>query len=296
MNHLTPTRCLAGLLALAVTGAPAPCQRPPAPPRPAARAPEQQRPEKLTEWPELKKADRDRARASAKQLRKTKEALRSAAVEKLVAMGAGVAPVLIPLVSDRPQNVNASLFAVLDRVTDARHAALLGRESGRKSVAWRRYLTRRLAGLRDVELLPLLRKRFEDKDEDIAFYASLGALALGDDGGLDTVLKAARERWTEQRELIAATLTPARSAAVGLKVWERIGAARPTDKMAGLRLLRYLATEDQKMLLRSYLESADFAVKRAAINAARVLHGEPALEKLSSFQAINLAKQWLQKL
>ena len=96
--------------------------------------------------------------------------------------------------------------------------------------------------------------------------------------------------------LIAATLTPARSAAVSLKVWERIGNARPTDKMAGLRLLRYLATTDQKMLLRSYLESPDFAVKKEAINTARALHGKQPLEKLSSFQAINLAKQWLQKL
>ena len=79
-------------------------------------------------------------------------------------------------------------------------------------------------------------------------------------------------------------------------VWERIAQARATDKMAGLRLLRHLATLDQKTLLRSHLESPDFTVKREAINTARVLHGEAPLEKLSSFQAINLAKQWLQKL
>lgn len=272
MNALIRTLSLTGLLV--VTAAPpGRCQEPAAPARQ----------QKLSEWPELKKADRDRARAVAKQLGKKQEKLRTAAVDKLAAMGAGVAVVLIPLVSDRPQNHNDWLFEVLDQVTDGRHAALLARESQRKSVAWRRYLTRRLAGLRDPDLLPLLRKHVEDKDADIAFYASLGALAE-------------RERWSEQRALIAATLTPARSAAVSLKVWERIGSARPTDQMAGLRLLRYLATTDQKMLLRSYLESSDFAVKKAAINTTRVLHGEQPLEKLSSFQAINLAKQWLQKL
>lgn len=285
MNALIRTLSLTGLLV--VTAAP-----PGRGQEPAAPA----RQQKLSEWPELKKADRDRARAVAKQLAKKQEKLRTAAVDKLAAMGAGVAVVLIPLVSDRPQNHNDRLFEVLDQVTDGRHAAVLARESQRKSVAWRRYLTRRLAGLRDPDLLPLLRKHVEDKDADIAFYASLGALALGESAGLDTVLEATRERWSEQRALIAATLTPARSAAVSLKVWERIGSARPTDKMAGLRLLRYLATTDQKMLLRSYLESSDFAVKKAAINTTRVLHGEQPLEKLSSFQAINLAKQWLQKL
>ena len=79
-------------------------------------------------------------------------------------------------------------------------------------------------------------------------------------------------------------------------IWKRIGQARSTDQMAGLRLLRFLAIKEQKVLLRSYLESPDFAVKREAINTVRVLHGEKPLEKLSSFQAINLAKQWLGKL
>ena len=44
------------------------------------------RAEKLAEWPPLPKADRDRARAHLKQLRKDKQALRDAASAKLVAM------------------------------------------------------------------------------------------------------------------------------------------------------------------------------------------------------------------
>lgn len=286
MTRLTTNLTLASLFALAGAAPAALCQEA----KPSARV------DKLTEWPELKKSARDRARAVAKQLRKKPEEVRAAAVDKLAAMGAGVAPVLIPLVSDRPQSANEQLFEVLDRVTDGRHAALLGREAQRKSVAWRRYLTRRLASLRDAELLPLLRSKLADKDEEIAFYAALGALALGDVAGLETVLKAARERWDDRRPVIRSVLTPARAAALSLKIWERIGAARSTDKMAGLRLLRYLATREQKVLLRSYLEAPDFAVKREAINTTRALHGLEPIEKLSSFQAINLAKQWLQKL
>ena len=257
---------------------------------------QQQDPHKLSAWPKLGKRDGDRARAAAKQFRKPRAQLHSAASERLKHLGAGVAPVLIPLISDRAQNINEHIFEVLDHVVDETHAALLARETKRKSVECRRYVARRLAGMRDKETLPVLKRMLADKDEDVAFFAALGALAVGEDIGVDGVLAAARQRWGEQRALIAATLTPARSDRAGMRIWLRIEGARPTDQMAGLRLLRYLATKSQRGRLRRYLGSADFAVKREAINTARVLHGEAALEKISSFQAINLAKQWLEKL
>ncbi len=255
-----------------------------------------QDPAKLPTWPKLAKRDGDRARAAAKQFRKKQARLHDAATEQLKGMGAGVAPVLIPLINDRAQNVNEHIFKILDHVVNETHAALLAREATRKSVECRRYVARRLAGMRDKGTLPVLKQMLADKDEDIAFFAALGALAVGDGVGVDGVLAAARQRWAEQRTLIATTLTPARSDRSGMLVWTRIEGARPTEQMAGLRLLRYLATKEQRGRLRRYLESADFAVKREAINTARVLHGEEALEKISSFQAINLAKQWLKKL
>ena len=125
MTRLTTNLTLASLFALAGAAPAALCQEA----KPSARV------DKLTEWPELKKSARDRARAVAKQLRKKPEEVRAAAVDKLAAMGAGVAPVLIPLVSDRPQSANEQLFEVLDRVTDGRLAALLGRVAQRKTVA-----------------------------------------------------------------------------------------------------------------------------------------------------------------
>lgn len=282
---------LLATLSLAL-GAPATCQRDAG----QKQDPGQQKVEKLSEWPDLKKAENDRVRAIAKQFRKKQEKLREAAVKKLVKIGAGAAPVLIPLVNDKADNANESVFAVLEQVTDRRHTALLARETQRKSVEWRRWLMRRLAGMHDGDLKPVLKATLKDKDQDIAFYAALGMLALGEPDGLDTVIGVAKRRWAEHKDLLAATLAPARSAKTAMKVWERIGQARPTDQMAGLRLLRHLMVKEQKMLLRSYLESPDFAVKREAINTARVLHGEKPLEKLSSFQAINLAKQWLDKL
>ena len=86
----------------------------------------------------------------------------------------------------------AQLFETLDQVVGPQHLSLLARELKRKSVACRRYLMQRIAREVDPDMGPVLKARLGDKDADIAFYASLGALALGDGGGLDAVLAVAR--------------------------------------------------------------------------------------------------------
>ncbi|MFT7535239.1 MAG: hypothetical protein ACI85K_001190, partial [Hyphomicrobiaceae bacterium] len=251
---------------------------------------------KLSKWPALKKAASDRARATAKQFKKPQEELHTEAHRKLVAMGAGVAPAIIALVSDRAHNTNEHLFAVLDALVNKSHASLLAREAKRPSVEWRRYLMRKLAGFHDADMAAVFKPALKDKDPDIAIYAGLGLLSLGKHDGLDIVLLAAKQRWTEFGDITAKVLPAARSSACSLPIFEKIASARATDQMAGLRLLRYLMIKDQGMLLRTYLNSSDFAVKKEAINTARVLNGEKPLDKLSSFQAIDQAKKWLLKI
>lgn len=263
-------------------------KEPPQDPAPATK--------KLAEWPSLKKAESDRARSLVSQYRKPKEELYPEASRKLIELGAGVAPIMIPLVNDRSHSINEHLFGVLDAVLDKTHAALLARESKRPSVAWRRFLMHKLASFHDAEMAPVFKSALKDKDPDIAFHSALGLLSLGNQDGLDIVILAAKQRWTELDTVIAEILPAGRSEQSAMPIFEKIAAARPTDQMAGLRLLRYLMTKQQSMLLRSYLESADFQVKKEAINTARVLHGEKPMDKLSSFQAINEAKKWLGKL
>ena len=251
---------------------------------------------KLTSWPKLNKTKRDAARQKTKQFRKPKAELHDKARKQLIAMGAGVAPILIPMVNDRQDGLNDHLLAVLDEVIAPQHAALLARETRRPSLEWRRYLMRKLATFHDPDIAPIMAAAMKDKDPDIAFYAGLGLLGLGKHDGLDAVLLAAKQRWVAFGPLIAQVLTCDRARQAAIPVLEQISTARPTEQMAGLRLLRYLMVKEQSQLLRSYLQSSDFAVKREAINTARVLHGEKALEKLSSFQAIEMAKHWLGKL
>lgn len=251
---------------------------------------------KLTDWPKFKKTKAGAVRSKVKQFRKAKVELHEKASEQLIAMGAGVAPILIPLVNDRQDGLNEHLLAVLDQVVGPEHASLLARETRRPSLEWRRYLMRKLATFRDADMAPILAAALKDKDPDIAFYAALGLLGLGRHDGLDTVLLETKKRWSEYGPLIAQILTPARAAKTASPIYAKIVEARPTDQMAGLRLLRYLMSKDQSKQLRYFLESQEFTVKRAAINTARVVHGQKPIEKLSSFQAIGMAKEWLSKL
>ena len=252
--------------------------------------------EKLSKWPALKTTESERARATARQFKKPQEKLHAAATKRLIAIGPAVAPIIIPMVSDRPESINDNLFEVLDAVLNTKHAALLARETKRPSVEWRRYLTRKLATFHDKELTPVFKQAIKDKDADIATYGAIALLSLGNHDGLEIAMLAAKQRWAEFRDIAAEVLAAGRSEKVATPIFAKIAAARPTDQMAGLRLLRYLIVKDQSMLLKRYLESSDFTVKKEAINTARVLFGEKPLDKLSSFQAIDQAKVWLNKL
>ncbi|MFY9344071.1 MAG: hypothetical protein WAT39_16395 [Planctomycetota bacterium] len=251
---------------------------------------------KLAEWPALKDTDKDRARALAGQFKKPDAKLYPEAKRGLLQLGAGAAPILIQQVSDRVDSINASLFGVLDEMLDRSHAALMAREAKRPVVELRRYLVHRLCRFGDAEMAPLFEATRKDKDEQTAFYCELGLLAQKRADALTPVLVYCKAHWSEIAGLVAEVLPAARCPGSGTLVFEAIAKANAADQMNGLRLLRYLMAKEQGMLLRRYLEANDHPVKREAVNAARVLHGEPPIDNLSVFQAIEHAKTWLQKL
>jgi hypothetical protein len=256
----------------------------------------QQKVEKLSKWPALKATESERVRSTARQFKKPQEKLHAAATKRLIATGPAVAPIIIPMVNDRPESINDNLFEVLDAVLNKKHSALLARETKRPSVEWRRYLIRKLATFHDAELAPVFKNTIKDKDADIAAYGAIALLSLGNHDGLEIAMLAAKQRWAEFGDFASKVLAAGRSEKGAMPIFKKIESARPTDQMAGLRLLRYLIVQDQRALLKRYLESSDFTVKKEAINTARVLFGEKPLDKLSSFQAIDQAKTWLNKL
>lgn len=281
----TATLLAAGLLAQNPTppvtdpAAPAPT------PAPAARP---------TEWPQLKDTDKDRVTALIGQFRK-EEALHAPARAQLIAIGAGAAPLLFQHVTDRPENQNAQLFLVLDGILRPEHAALIARESKKQKVELRRYLVEKLCRFTDKDMAPVLQATIKDKDEDTAFYASLGLLALRHKDALPAVLLRCKTGWPAVRGVVGDVLPAARSAEAAQWVFDAIGKATPVEQAAGLNLLRSLAVAEQAAAVRPYLEANDHNVKKAAVNCMRVLHGQEAIENMTVFQAIEMAKEWAKK-
>lgn len=288
MNMRTFAALAALAAAIAVASPRTPAQTP-KPPAPAAQG-------KLDEWPALKDTDKDRVLALAGQFRKADPQIQEDARKQLVALGDGAAPLLMQQVSDRAENTNPQLFAVLDEVLGARHAALMARETKKPRIELRRYLTKRLCRLGDPDMTPLFESLQKDKDEQTAFYAQLGLFAQKRREPLPAVLAYTKTHWSEVGPLVAEVLSPGRSRELADPVFELIAKAQAADQMAGLRLLRYAMVKDQGMILRRYLEASEHTVKREAVNTARVVHGEPPIENLSVFQAIEQAKAWLQKI
>ncbi len=251
--------------------------------------------QKLDEWPALEKKLRDRLLACLKQFRKDDEKLHAGAQNRIVAIGDPGVPILMQRVVDRPDNINEHLFAVFDAVLDERHAALMAREIKKPKIELRRYLVKRLSRFHDRDMLPVLRATMKDKDPETAFHGALGALGLGERTAVEPVIEYSKSRWAEVGDAMAAVLPAARSRQAGNWVFEAIVDKPAGVKMSGLRLARYLATKDHHVILRTYLQAHEHAVKKEAVNALRVMHGQEPLEKLTVFQVIGMAKDWLKK-
>ncbi len=269
-------------------------------PPPAQGAPDGQEPapaavEKLAEWPELAQPERDRVAALVAQFRKAEE-LHADASSALVALGDGAAPWLFRQLTDLPQNVNDKILPVLDQTLDARHGALLAREARSPKLVLRRYVVRRLCTFVDPDLLPVLQHATKDKDEAVAFDASFGLVALRQWDHLPPVLQRARKDWASLRELAAQVLPKARGRGATDAVLAAVQKGGPLDKMAALRLLRSLAPKEMAATIRVFLDSEDHNVKKEAVNALRAIHGEPPIEDLPVFRAIEMAKEWKTRL
>jgi hypothetical protein len=109
------------------------------------------------------------------------------------------------------------------------------------------------------------------------------------------VLERCRRDWLEVQPLVAEVLPNARGDALGRAVAEAIAKATAPVQASGLRLMRYLATENQVVIVRNYLSAEDHNVKKEAVNAMRALHGQAPIEDLPVFRVIEMAKEWLSK-
>jgi len=254
-------------------------------------------------WPKISKRERQRVKFQLRQLKaKDKDSgevdvQRVAQAEAaLIAMGAGVTLELLRRLDDGDQDESDAIKRVLDSVLAPEHCPLLARLVRRKEPEVRRYVVTRLARFHRPEMEPVFQEALKDRDADVVFLAALGLGGLGEFEAMQTVFDRCRRGWPEYGGLVSEVLGPVRSKKAAQWVFARIKTDDTSGWVAGLRLLRSLAPKSFKHELQAALNSEQSSVKKAAINALRVvIDGDPPLEKLTVFQAIELAKQWRQR-
>jgi len=281
----------------------APLQDPPPAPAPAPAAERPAEIVRLTAWPELPKDLQKTVETDIERLRKAHtEGMGEDAHAGLIAAGAAIVPELLPkLGKEKDAEARARIEDVLNAVTSAEHTRLLAARFADKAQAIRTYALSRAsafpdAGTRAEAEAALARAAAvkEPKDEDRAEHlaAALAATAAGSLAGLDHLaLRAETSFGTEgarMRRALEAVRGPEATAQLGAKL-----SGERAARIAALNLLAGCGDASAKPLVKPFLDDNDNSVRIAAINALRgIVDGAPPLDKLPVFEAIEIAKEW----
>lgn len=268
---------------------------------------EDQEPEikRLRTWPE---ANKETVKIDVERLRKARTTeMGVQARDALIEAGAGVAPFLLSKLG-KEQNEDAvkRIFYVLDHVTGAAHTQLLAESFEDRSKATRIWALERVAAFPDPGVLEPAEKAYatakkqkkRDLDEDEIYAAALCAASAGSFVGFDEIVEKAEKDWGQSGTAIHTALTAVRGSKATERVAPWLAESSRQRKTAGLRLLAACGDRDTATrLVAPFLDNSDNTLRVAAINALRgIVDGDPPLEKLSVFEAIERANKWKARL
>lgn len=265
--------------------------------------------ERLEAWPEL---DRETGKAVTKEVTRLRKArtdeMARQAHEVLVGLGHGAGPALLAaLGKERDEDARERVAAALTAVTDARHTRLLAAEFGHKSEHVRLFALGRAAAFPDAGIRAAAEEAFAAAEERAGTkkevereldHAALALCSAGSIEGLDVLHARALKDWGDWGGRIRAALEAIRGPEASTRVAAHLDGG---DRKATVAALRLLAGCGDKATagprVRPLLDSTDNSIRIAAINAARgIVDGAPPLDRMSVFEAVELAATWKRKL
>lgn len=263
--------------------------------------------ERLTQWPKLEAKAAAALKQDVERIRKAHTPEMEAQGESaLLAAGAAAAPELLAvLAKEKDLQARLRIENVLERITGAAHTRLLAAEFANKSAHVRLWTLRRCAGFPDSGVRKLAeealaraqaehaKKPDQEGVADELYLAALCATSAGGLGGLEPLISAAQEHWGKRGAELRTALEAVRGDEATDKVTPLLSGSERKQMVAALNLLAGCGSKKALPLVRPNLDSTDNSVRVAAINAMRgIVDGAAPLDKLSAFDAIELAKQW----
>lgn len=259
---------------------------------------------RLEAWPEPR--DSKQLKIDVARLRKANtEEMGSQAHIALVAEGAAAAPALIDaLGKEKGKDARERITDVLETVTGAEHTRLLAAHFADKSELVRVWCLRRVAAFPDVgvqasALAALQRvEKLKTPPEEELYAAALCCTSAGDRSGLSHLAVRADEDWKDSGTEIRTALESVRGKEATAVFLPLLTAEKRSDKVTGLRLLAGAGEAETAVpLIAPFLDDTDNTLRVAAINALRgIVDGEPPIDKLPVFEAIELANQWKKRI
>lgn len=270
----------------------------------AAQESKREEVKRLTAWPEPR--DSRQLKVDVARLRKANtEEMGTQAHIALVAEGAAAAPSLISaLGKEKGESARERITDVLEAVTGAEHTRLLAAEFGDKSELVRIWCLRRVAafpdsGVREAAVAALQRVEKEKKpSEEELYVAALCCTSAGDHAGLERLAKRAEEDWKDSGTEIRTALESVRGKEATAAFTPLLSSDKRNLKVTGLNLLAGAGEAEAAVpLIKPFLDDTDNTLRVAAINALRgIVDGEPPLDKLPVFEAIELANEWKKRI
>ena len=266
---------------------------------------DEKQPKRAEAWPEVTKDLGKELKTEISRLRKAStEGMASGGRDALVKLGAVAAPDLIKaLGKERDEDARERIVEVLDSITGWEHTRLLAEHFEDRSEHVRLLTLRRAAAFPDecirkaaVAAMGAPEKRLDTKNEvkHEAYYAALAVVSSGDLAGLDILAKRAEKLWAGSGTEIRTAVEAVRGDEATEVLAKQIADGDRKQKVAALRLLAGCGSAERgKALAKSSLSDSDNSIRVAAINAMRgIVDGDLPIDKLSVFEAVELANEW----
>ncbi len=266
---------------------------------------------RASEWPKLAADVLATVNSDIQRLRKAgTETMGEQAHAALVAAGAGVAPLLVPVLGkEKDPSALDRCTAVLDLITGAEHTRLMAVFFADKSSAVRAWALLRCAKFPDAGVAALAEealvkaKAIRDKDPkaegsaEELYAAALCTTATGSHKALPMLADYALAKWGKYGGEIRTALTAVRDDEATEFAGKWAADADRKKCVAGLNLLAGCGTKGKGVaLVRPHLDNTDNSIRVAAINAMRgIVDNDPPIANLPVFEAIELAKKWKER-
>ncbi|MFN0009268.1 MAG: hypothetical protein ACKVXR_15295 [Planctomycetota bacterium] len=254
----------------------------------------------LTEWP--KPADKAQVALDIERLCKARTPeMALQARESLEATGDPTVPFLLERMGkERDEAAVKRIREVLITNTKAAHTRLMAKEFEDRSESTRIFTLWRCAAFPDKEIRPAVEaawtrlKKLGDKAAPEELYAAaLCAASTGSVVGLEVLHAAALKSWERRGVEIRAAIEGSRGPEATKLEVSKLDGADQKQKVAVLRMLAGCGDATALPAVRRFLDDDDNQIRVAAINACRgIVDGDPPLEQLPVFEAIETAKKW----